>query len=79
MRDAIDRAGELVKDGLANARQAVGALRGERLPGVAELEVADRQLQRRHEPRGDAARRGQRPRRCRPTRASPSTAARRRR
>ena len=30
MREAIDRAGELVKDGLADARQAVGALRGER-------------------------------------------------
>jgi signal transduction histidine kinase len=39
MRAAIDRAGELVKDGLANARQAVGALRGEELPGVAQLEA----------------------------------------
>ena len=29
---------ELVRDGLANARQAVGALRGEDLPGAAELE-----------------------------------------
>jgi signal transduction histidine kinase len=38
VRAAIDRAGELVRDGLANARQAVGALRGERLPGVAQLE-----------------------------------------
>ncbi len=38
MREAIDRAGELVKDGLADARQAVGALRGEHLPGVGELE-----------------------------------------
>lgn len=38
VRNAIDRAGELVKDGLANARQAVGALRGEELPGVAQLE-----------------------------------------
>ncbi len=37
MREAIDRAGELVKDGLVDARQAVGALRGERLPGVNEL------------------------------------------
>jgi signal transduction histidine kinase len=37
MRVAIDRASELVKDGLANARQAVGALRGEELPGVAQL------------------------------------------
>jgi signal transduction histidine kinase len=35
---AIDRAGELVKDGLANARQAVGALRGDELPGVAQLQ-----------------------------------------
>jgi len=35
---AIDRAGELVKDGLANARQAVGALRGDALPGVAQLQ-----------------------------------------
>lgn len=38
VRNAIDRAGELVKDGLANARQAVGALRGDELPGVAQLE-----------------------------------------
>jgi len=36
---AIDRASELVKDGLANARQAVGALRGEELPGIAQLEA----------------------------------------
>jgi signal transduction histidine kinase len=35
---AIGRAGELVRDGLANARQAVGALRGEQLPGVDQLE-----------------------------------------
>ncbi len=39
IREAIDRAGELVKDGLADARQAVGALRGERLPGAGELEA----------------------------------------
>jgi len=39
MRAAIDRAGELVRDGLVNARQAVGALRGEELPGVARLEA----------------------------------------
>jgi signal transduction histidine kinase len=38
VRAAIDRAGELVRDGLANARQAVGALRGEELPTVAQLE-----------------------------------------
>jgi len=37
-RAAIDRAGELVRDGLVNARQAVGALRGEELPGVAQIE-----------------------------------------
>ena len=35
---AIDRAGALVKDGLANARQAVGALRGDELPGVSQLD-----------------------------------------
>jgi signal transduction histidine kinase len=35
--DAIDRASELVKSGLVNARQAVGALRGDALPTVAEL------------------------------------------
>ena len=35
---AINRAGELVRDGLTNARQAVGALRGEELPGVVQLE-----------------------------------------
>lgn len=38
VRAAIDRAGELVGDGLANARQAVGALRGDDLPGVAGLD-----------------------------------------
>jgi signal transduction histidine kinase len=38
MSAAIDRAGQLVREGLANARQAVGALRGEELPGVAQLE-----------------------------------------
>jgi hypothetical protein len=38
IRAAIDRASELVKDGLANARQVVGALRGEQLPGVAQLD-----------------------------------------
>jgi signal transduction histidine kinase len=37
VRAAIERAGELVRDGLANARQAVGALRGEELPGVDQL------------------------------------------
>lgn len=37
MRAAIGRAGELVRAGLANARQAVGALRGERLPSVSEV------------------------------------------
>ncbi len=38
VRAAIERAGELVRDGLANARQAVGALRGEELPGIAQLD-----------------------------------------
>lgn len=38
VRAAIERAGELVRDGLTNARQAVGALRGEELPGLAQLE-----------------------------------------
>ena len=37
LSDAIDRASELVKSGLANARQAVGALRGDALATVAEL------------------------------------------
>jgi len=37
LRTTIDRASDLVKDGLANARQAVGALRGDKLPSVAEL------------------------------------------
>jgi signal transduction histidine kinase len=38
VQDAIERAGELVREGLVSARQAVGALRGDDLPGVAELE-----------------------------------------
>jgi signal transduction histidine kinase len=37
LRAAIDRASELVSDGLASARQAVGALRGQALPSVAQL------------------------------------------
>jgi signal transduction histidine kinase len=37
LSDTIDRASELVKSGLANARQAVGALRGDALPAVAAL------------------------------------------
>jgi signal transduction histidine kinase len=37
LSDAIERASELVKAGLANARQAVGALRGEALPTLAQL------------------------------------------
>jgi len=37
LSDAIDRASELVKAGLANARQAVGALRGDPLPTLAQL------------------------------------------
>lgn len=35
---AIEHAAELVREGLANARQAVGALRGEELPGIAQLD-----------------------------------------
>lgn len=36
---AIDRASELVREGLGEARQAVGALRGEELPGVGQLQA----------------------------------------
>lgn len=36
--EAIERASGLVRDGLADARNAVGALRGDPLPGVAQLE-----------------------------------------
>lgn len=37
LSEAVERASELVKVGLANARQAVGALRGDPLPTVAQL------------------------------------------
>ena len=37
IREAIDRASGLVKEGLANARSAVDALRGDELPGVLQL------------------------------------------
>jgi signal transduction histidine kinase len=37
LSEAIDRASELVRAGLANARQAVGTLRGDPLPTVAQL------------------------------------------
>jgi len=36
---ALDRAAELVRDGLANARQAVDALHGNSTPGVADLDA----------------------------------------
>jgi signal transduction histidine kinase len=35
---AIQRAGELVRDGLANARHAVNALRGDELPNITQLD-----------------------------------------
>jgi signal transduction histidine kinase len=38
VRAAIERASGLVKDGLANAREAVSALRGDELPGLARLQ-----------------------------------------
>jgi signal transduction histidine kinase len=37
LREAIDRASELVRAGLASARQAVGALRGDAPPTLAQL------------------------------------------
>ena len=37
VQSAIERASELVRNGLAEARQAVGTLRGERLPGVDDV------------------------------------------
>ena len=37
LRAAIERSAELAKAGLADARQAVGALRGDRLPAVDQL------------------------------------------
>jgi signal transduction histidine kinase len=37
LSDAIDRASELVKAGLADARRAVGALRGDALPALGRL------------------------------------------
>jgi signal transduction histidine kinase len=39
VRDAIERASELVKEGLASARQAVGALRGDDVASVDRLEA----------------------------------------
>ena len=37
LRDAIERSADLAKEGLTQARQAVGALRGDRLPLVTQL------------------------------------------
>jgi signal transduction histidine kinase len=39
VQEAVQRASELVNDGLANARAAVGALRGEPLPGIGDLQT----------------------------------------
>jgi signal transduction histidine kinase len=41
---AVDRAAELVRDGLGDARRAVGALRGEALPTIAQLPALVAQL-----------------------------------
>jgi signal transduction histidine kinase len=38
LRAAVERAGELVRDGLQDARRAVNALRGDELPSVEQLE-----------------------------------------
>jgi signal transduction histidine kinase len=38
LRDAVTRAGQLVREGLADARRAVSALRGGELPTAAEIE-----------------------------------------
>ena len=37
LRAALERSADLAKEGLADARQAVGALRGDRLPTVAQV------------------------------------------
>ncbi|MFD8383148.1 sensor histidine kinase [Streptomyces sp. NPDC059679] len=37
LRELLDRAGKLVKDGLGDARRAVGALRGDRMPSLDRL------------------------------------------
>ena len=42
LRAALDRASRLVRDGLADARQAVGALRGEVATGYRAARVARR-------------------------------------
>jgi signal transduction histidine kinase len=39
LRAAIGRSAELAREGLADARQAVGALRGDRLPTVGQLDA----------------------------------------
>jgi signal transduction histidine kinase len=39
VQEAVQRASELINEGLTNARVAVGALRGEPLPGMADLEA----------------------------------------
>lgn len=39
VQEAVERASALVNDGLTNARAAVGALRGEPMPGIADLET----------------------------------------
>jgi signal transduction histidine kinase len=39
VRAAIERAGELVRDGLSSAREAVGALRGEELASISQLDA----------------------------------------
>jgi signal transduction histidine kinase len=46
LRDAVTRAGQLVRDGLADARRAVSALRGGELPTAAEIESLVESLNR---------------------------------
>ena len=61
LRAAIGRSAELAREGLADARQAVGALRGGRLPTVGPARRAGRGLPPRHRDQRQPADRGHRP------------------
>ena len=79
LRAAIERSAELAKAGLADARQAVGALRGERLPTLDQLATLVEDFRRDTgsptPPCGSTGPAG----RCRPRPAWPCSAAPRRR
>ena len=78
LRAALERSADLAKEGLADARQAVGALRGDRLPTVDQVGALVKDFRRDTGAEATLPHRRRLPGRCPPTRAWRYSAAPRR-